>query len=79
MAVDDVVLDAFFTGEVFDTLDKLRNVICQFLFGHRMFWSCGHVHNAIAITELVQHMRHMIILGAREDIHVNAHVAELTR
>ena len=77
--MDDIVPDALFAGKVFDTLHELWDVIRQFLFRDRMLGTCRHMDNAVAITKLVQHMRHVIILGAREHIHVDAHLSQLPR
>ena len=75
MAVDDVVMNAFFNCKSLNALNKFRDITGKFLLGKRVFRSGRDMDNPVAVSQLMQNMGNMIILGAREDIHMDAHLA----
>ncbi len=66
--MDQVILDVFLGSESSDPLCKSGNVINQFLFWQGNFRSCGYMHHTVAEAQIVQHVRHVLILRAGEDI-----------
>src|SRR5215212_8594332 len=71
VTVDEVILDSFFAGKGFDPLYKFGYVIDQLLFWDRMLRPGRNMDHPITVTQLMQNMRHMVILRAREHIHLN--------
>ena len=79
VAVDQVVMDALFGGKLLDALDELGQVSRQLLLGQGHLGPGGDVHHAVAVAQVVQHVRDVLVLRAGEDIHVHAAAAQVAR
>ncbi len=79
VAVDHIIADALLVRELKDAVHELRDVICQLAFRHRNLRPCGNMDDAVAEAEVVQNVRDVLILRAREHVHVDAHLAETAR
>ncbi len=72
-------MDAFLFRKSADAIHKLRDVLGNLAFAQRHLRPGRDMHHAVAIPQVVQHMRHVVILRACEHIHMHAHFAELAR
>lgn len=79
MAVDQVVADALIVCELKDAVHELRDVVGQFPLRQRDLGAGRHMDDAVAVAEVVQNVRDVLILRAREHVHVDAHWAEIAR
>ena len=51
-------------------------MIDQFRFGERHLRSGRNVHHTVAVAQVVQHVRDVLVLRACEDVHVHAQLAQ---
>ena len=75
MAVDEIIMEAFFCGELLNPFDKLRDVPAHFPLRAGCLGSGRYVNDAVAKPQIVQHMRYVLILRARKHIHMDTHAA----
>ena len=73
--MDDIVFQPFFSGELHNSLRKFRDVLCNVTLAFRLLGPCGNMNHAVSETEVMQNMRHVLILRARENIHMDAQTA----
>jgi len=69
-------MQILFLREALDAADESGDVIRQFGLGTGGLGSSGDVHHAVAVAEIVEDMRNMLILRAGENIHVDAKQTE---
>ena len=62
----------FSRAKCLDALHKLGQVGGQLFLWQGHFGPGGHMHDAVAVAQVVQDMGHMLILRAGEDIHMHA-------
>ena len=73
MAVDQVVVQVFGSGKLAHTLDEIgqsSGPVSSLRSG--LFRSGRDVHHPVAVAQVVQHVRHVLVLRAGEHIHVHA-------
>ena len=76
--VNHVVVYPFGPAVRLDTLDELRQIRVDGMALERRLWSRGEMDDARALAE-IGHPGDRRVLGAREDVHIHAHAAELSR
>ena len=75
--MDQIVFDLLLTGKGLDPLHELGDVIRQLLPGDRVLRPGRDVDHTVPVTQLVQDVRYVVVLRAREHVHVDAHLPQL--
>src|SRR4030067_2804571 len=57
---------------------KFRKISSKFLLWYRHLWPGRDVYHPVTIAQVVQDMRHLLILRTREYIYMNSHFPKLT-
>jgi hypothetical protein len=79
VTVQYVVPDPFRLGEAFDVRDERRQVIQQPVPRQRRLGSGRDMDDPVAMAQIVEHMRDVLVLRTSEDIRSNAAPAQLAR
>jgi hypothetical protein len=79
MAVNQVILQSFAAGKLQNLVSILLNMLLEDNFRKWMLRACRDVSNPVAKTKVMQYMRYMLVLGAGEDIQLNAFPTKVER
>ena len=79
MAVNQIIMHTFVRCEFLNARNKLRQVASQVRLWQRPLGAGRNMHHPVAISQVVQHMRYVLVLRAGEDIHADPHLTQAAR